>query len=180
MLLAARALGLGATLTTLYLQFEKEAEAIPTVSTLSGTDGSNPAPSSEESAANPESLDRWNAHRHAAGLDPVAVNAALTKSGWAKNWTRFTSTARDLAVYGTSSTLEHRTVSLPCSRPKTGTSHDRAVAFTHNIGRVKNVTSAATRLIARRVSGNDASERNAKSAAIPHGTGGSTGCEIVQ
>jgi len=27
MLLAARALGLGATLTTLYLQFEKEAEA---------------------------------------------------------------------------------------------------------------------------------------------------------
>jgi hypothetical protein len=29
MLLAARALGLGATLTTLYLQFEKEAEAAP-------------------------------------------------------------------------------------------------------------------------------------------------------
>ena len=28
MLLAARALGLGATLTTLYLQFEKEAEAV--------------------------------------------------------------------------------------------------------------------------------------------------------
>ena len=23
-------------------------------------------------------IDRWNAHRHAAGLDPVAVNAALT------------------------------------------------------------------------------------------------------
>ena len=35
------------------------------------------------------------------------------ESGWAKNWTRFTSTARDLAVYGTSSTLEHRTVSIP-------------------------------------------------------------------
>jgi hypothetical protein len=35
------------------------------------------------------------------------------ESGWAKNWTRFTSTARDLAVYGTSSTFEHRTVSIP-------------------------------------------------------------------
>jgi hypothetical protein len=35
------------------------------------------------------------------------------ESGWAKNWTRFRSTARDLAVYGTSSTLEHRTVSIP-------------------------------------------------------------------
>jgi hypothetical protein len=35
------------------------------------------------------------------------------ESGWAKNWTRFKSTARDLAVYGTSSTFEHRTVSIP-------------------------------------------------------------------
>ena len=44
---------------------------------------------------------------------PLLFQSLSAESGWAKNWTRFTSTARDLAVYGTSSTLEHRKVSIP-------------------------------------------------------------------